>query len=157
GPLEGLGATVTAIADATHLLDAYVPVNQIPNLAALTGQGLLAARAVGMITNTGSVDAQSDQMTEADRLRPTNNLTGSGVPVGVLSDSYNNQGGAAADIASGDLSAPVFVRDNVPANTGVTGEDEGRAMMQIVHDVAPGSPLAFATAEGGQAVFAQNI
>ena len=30
-------------------------------------------------------------------------------------------------------------------------------MLQIVHDVAPGSPLAFATAIGGQTVFADNI
>jgi hypothetical protein len=157
GPLQSLGANVTGIAEDSQLLDAYVPVDQLPNLAALTGQGLLTARAVGMITSTGSVDAQSDQMTEADRLRAVNSLTGSGVTVGVLSDSYNNLGGAAADIASGDLSTPVFVRDNVPAVTGVNGEDEGRAMMQIVHDVAPGSPLAFATAEGGQAVMAQNI
>jgi hypothetical protein len=157
GPLQGLGATVTAIAAGSHLLDAYVPVGQLSSLAALTGQGLWSARAIGMITATGSVDAQSDQMSEADRLRAVNNLTGSGVTVGVLSDSYNNLGGAAADIATGDLSVPVFVRDNVPANTEVNGTDEGRAMMQIVHDIAPGSPLAFATAEGGQATFAQNI
>ncbi len=30
-------------------------------------------------------------------------------------------------------------------------------MLQIVHDVAPGAPLAFATAEGGETAFAQNI
>src|SRR5262249_41585772 len=155
--LQAMGVNVPAVVQADDILDAYVPIAQLPALADLTGQGLLAVRADGMITSTGSVDAQSDQMTEADRVRSTNLLSGSGVTVGVLSDSYNNLGGAAADIASGDLSTPVFVRDNVPANTGVTGEDEGRAMMQIVHDIAPSSPLAFATAEGGQATFAQNI
>ena len=137
GPLQGLGASVTGIATASHLLDAYVPVDQLPNLAALTGQGLLAARAVGMITSTGLVDAQSDQMTEADRLRAVNGLTGTGVTVGVLSDSYNNLGTAAADIASGDLPVPVFVRDNVPANTGVTGEDEGRGMRHTSSTTSP--------------------
>jgi hypothetical protein len=30
-------------------------------------------------------------------------------------------------------------------------------MLQLVHDVAPGSSLAFATADGGQANFANNI
>ncbi len=37
------------------------------------------------------------------------------------------------------------------------GEDEGRAMLQIVHDVAPGSPLAFATADVSEGQFATNI
>jgi hypothetical protein len=35
--------------------------------------------------------------------------------------------------------------------------DEGRAMMQIVHDVAPGAGLAFYTAEDGEADFANGI
>ena len=35
--------------------------------------------------------------------------------------------------------------------------DEGRAMLEIVHDLAPGAALAFHTAEGGQANFARGI
>ena len=35
--------------------------------------------------------------------------------------------------------------------------DEGRAMMQIVHDVAPGAKLAFHTAVEGEADFASGI
>ena len=39
----------------------------------------------------------------------------------------------------------------------VAGHDEGRAMAQIVHDLAPGARLAFATASSGVLAFADNI
>ncbi|MEQ9122831.1 MAG: S8 family serine peptidase, partial [Alphaproteobacteria bacterium] len=77
-------------------------------------------------------------------------VDGAGVAVGVLSDSFDALGGAAADRASGDLPAVTVLRD-------ASGTDEGRAMAQIVHDVAPGADLLFHTASGGQAAFAQGI
>ena len=35
--------------------------------------------------------------------------------------------------------------------------DEGRAMLQIVHDVAPGASLAFYTGDNSEADFANGI
>jgi hypothetical protein len=90
-----------------------------------------------------------------------NGFLGTGITVGVLSDSYNTSPKpsftpirAANDIATGDLVTPKFVIDS-PASSNNT--DEGRAMMQIVHDVAPNADLCFATAFAGQASFAANI
>ncbi len=81
---------------------------------------------------------------KADVARTTYSVTGAGVKVGVLSDSYNKLGGAAAGIASNDLpAAGVQVLQELP---GLGGSDEGRAMAEIVHDVAPGAAIAFNTA-----------
>ncbi|MEL7038854.1 MAG: peptidase S8, partial [Cyanobacteria bacterium J06592_8] len=59
---------------------------------------------------------------------------------------------AADDIASGDLPGGINVLDDI-----WIGKDEGRAMLQIIHDVAPGANLAFHTANGGTAKYAQGI
>jgi subtilisin family serine protease len=90
-------------------------------------------------------------------------VDGSGVTVGILSDSFDQATEAAdgsgpvatkesQDVGQGDLpgvgntcpgqTAPVKVLDDSETE----GADEGRAMAQIVHDLAPGANLAFATA-----------
>ncbi len=89
-------------------------------------------------------------------------VTGTHVTVGVLSDSYDRLGGAAADVANGELpgaSNPCGHRQPVavPAEGPVNAHDEGRAMAQIVHDIAPDARIVFRTAGGGQNAFAQAI
>ena len=59
----------------------------------------------------------------------------------------------AALIASGDLPADT----QVLAGQAGSGSDEGAAMMEIVHDMAPGSKIIFATAGPNVAAFASNI
>src|SRR5580700_6679727 len=81
--------------------------------------------------------------------------TGAGVKVGVLSDSFNNLGGAAADESSGAL--PPAADIQVLADLASGGSDEGRAMMQIIHDIAPGAGLAFYTAVNSEQDFANGI
>jgi hypothetical protein len=83
------------------------------------------------------------------------NVNGSGIRVGVLSDSLNNLGGAAADEADGAL--PLAANIDVIKDLGSGGSDEGRAMMQIVHDIAPGASLAFYTAFDSEQDFANGI
>ncbi|MCG8603665.1 peptidase S8 [bacterium] len=99
---------------------------------------------------------------KAGLARATFGVDGSGVTVGTLSDSYDNLGGEAADVASGDLpgignpngfATPVEVVKDLAA----FGSDEGRAMMQLIHDVAPGAAQSFHTAFDGLADFALAI
>ncbi|TPG65926.1 T9SS type A sorting domain-containing protein [Hymenobacter nivis] len=104
--------------------------------------------------NVGRTTSQGDRALRADAARSKYGLTGKGVKVGILSDSYDNLGGAAAGVASNDLPrGGVQVLEDLPSD----GIDEGRGMAEIVHDVAPGAAIAFHTAFLGQADFAQGI
>jgi Subtilase family len=135
-----------------RIVSGEMPIDAIDAMAALAS--LQFARPAYATTHVGLVTSQGDQAMHADVARATFGVDGTGVTVGVLSDSFNCLGGAAADVASGDLS-PVTVLQELP--TCSDGTDEGRAMLQLVHDVAPGASLAFATAFIGQASFASNI
>ena len=148
--LIALGARDTAIAG--RLVSARLPVVAVPLLEGVAS--LQFARPAYLKTNVGLVTSQGDHVLRADTARATFGLDGAGVMVGVLSDSYGCLPGAAGDIANNDLS-PVVVLQEDPGCS--SGTDEGRAMLQIVHDVAPGASLAFATAQGGQPNFANNI
>lgn len=76
-------------------------------------------------------------------------VSGRGVRIGVLSDSVE---ALAALQGSGDLPDVTILPGQASR-----GSSEGTAMLEIVHDIAPGATLFFATANGGQAQFAQNI
>jgi hypothetical protein len=99
-------------------------------------------------TNTGSVTSEGDLTHKAAAARSTYSVDGTGVKIGVLSDGVAN---LATSQGSGDL-GPVTV---VSGQTG--SGDEGTAMLEIVHDLAPGAQLFFATAFSGITTFADNI
>ena len=110
----------------------------------------------------GRVTSEGDKTHQADQARATFGINGTGVKIGVISDSFNKLGGASADVATGDLpgpgnpngfTTPVTVLEDCSEDA----TDEGRAMLQIIHDLAPGAQLYFATGFGSKESFAQNI
>jgi hypothetical protein len=107
-----------------------------------------AIHSVGALTSQGFIS--HDARTAVNNLA----VNGSGIKVGVLSDSAS-AARVAALIASGDLgpNTTVLANQQGPSN----GTDEGTAMMEIVQDVAPGAQIYFATADNGVASFAANI
>jgi hypothetical protein len=165
----------------------WLPVSQLD--AATASTEVHSIRAAMSRTRSGAVTSQGDFAQHSDVVRSANSLTGAGVTVGVLSDSYDcysvyaqngvpasgaagyaNNGflaTAATDISTGDLPSSVTVLEEAEAGQGgcmaygaptqLPFGDEGRAMLQIVHDVAPGASLAFYTAENSEADFASGI
>ena len=165
-------STPDAVANGVISPDDFATLVAVPGVASVSEEitpmvasGALA-RTSGASTSllggcpTGIV-SEGDTQLKADLARTNFGVNGAGVKVGVLSDSYNGLVGAAGDVTGNELpgtgntcgfTTPVQVQ----ADSG-SGEDEGRAMAQIVHDLAPGSSLAFATAFNGVADFANQI
>jgi hypothetical protein len=100
-------------------------------------------------------------------------LNGGGIEVGILSDSFDaaNEavtGGPVATHALEDEESEDLPGENNPCGGKVEvlhefespfeeAFDEGRGMAQIVHDMAPGADISFATAFDGEESFASNI
>jgi hypothetical protein len=121
----------------------------------------------------GAVTSQAMSQLHVAAARGTFGARGAGQTIGVLSDSFNAAteaigGGAVAthareDEVSNDLPGPSSTcsGQQVPVNVIAEGPaestDEGRAMLQVIHDLAPHANLAFATAYSTEIQFARNI
>lgn len=155
--LERLG--LTRGARAGEVVSGFLPLAALEDAAALASLRSIAA-SPAPVRNVGSITSQGDFALRAATARTTHGVNGAGITVGVLSDAYDTLGGAAADIASGDLppgGVPVLNGESPYCGTLIFCIDEGRAMLQIVHDIAPGAPLLFHTALGGIAGYANAI
>jgi hypothetical protein len=177
GAAAMLDALRAAGAEVVHLSPRYQTVTvaakpddlpAIGDLARVDGVTAALAPIVRGADCGGSVRSEGDVQLDASNARASFGVDGSGVTVGILSDSFDRDPTAAThaagDVASGDLpgpgspcgsTSPVGVLDDPDAG----GADEGRAMAQVVHDLAPGAGLAFAsaTALNDQYAFADGI
>jgi hypothetical protein len=112
----------------------------------------------------GAVTSQGDHAQRSDLARSNYGVSGAGVKVGVLADSFNLTNPATASYPGGDNAAADSAGGDLPAagvqviqESSSGGSDEGRAMLQIIHDIAPNASLLFATSGSTQATFASNI
>ena len=199
GDPQRLKATLVSLGlvhPAVYLNDVggWLPVSAIETAAARAEVHSLRA---ALAHTRGVVATQGDFAQGTATLRASESvLDGSGITVGVLSDSYNcyavyaanglpptetngtgyAQNGftadAQSDVSTGALPANVNVLEEVGGTYPTAGSqdcmnygaplelpfaDEGRAMIQIVHAVAPGAGLAFYTADNSEADFASGI
>jgi Subtilase family len=163
--LRDAGARIVSASADLGVVTAEVQPDRLGAIAALS-PGVASIDAVprpfsDAICPTGPTVSEGDAQLNAALARAHFGVDGSGVTVGILSDSYNSIGGAATDVANGELpgtgnpcgfTVPVGVQSESFQTT-----DEGRAMAQIVHDLAPGATIRFATANSGEQDMANQI
>ena len=136
-----------------RVVSGWLPVGALEQAAELGT--LQAARPAVALSQVGSVTSEGDPAMFSDIARLVFGTKGRRITVGSLSDSYDCLAGAAGDIDTGDL--PPARRITILDDSACPASDEGRAMMQLIRDVAPRANQAFHTAFGGQADFANGI
>ena len=142
-----------------NLVSGLLPVAVIDQAVELASLRSISA-AIAPITNIEPIISQGDTALRAAAARSLYGVDGTGVTVGVLSDSFNTLDGASADIASGDLPAAgvqVLGGEHPYCGIYVFCIDEGRAMAQIIYDMAPGAKLLFHTGLASKADYANGI
>lgn len=177
--LRAAGAKIVNVSPRYQTVTVAAKPSELRSLSAIP-HATSASEVLTPITSastcpSGAVVSEGDAQLRANEAPlPPFEVDGTGVTVGLLSDSFDraseaaDESGAVAtheteDAEAGDLpgvgntctgqETPVNVLDDSEPE----GEDEGRAMAQIVHDLAPGANLAFATAFTSETAFAENI
>ena len=174
--LRGAGARIASASRPTQTVTLAAAPEDLREVAAVPGVKAVwqVREPIVRASSTcegGSAISEGLGQLRVDEAREAFELRGKGITVGVLSDSFDTarEGdeppptAAGQDVLSGDLPGPagscseqqlpVDVLDEGPSEA----SDEGRAMLQIVHDLAPHASLAFATAFESEESFAQNI
>ncbi len=154
---------VIASADASlGVVEGVLPIDAIYSVATRSDVALLQPIDTPITHRAGRSGNQGDRVMNTDDIRSSYpNVTGAGVTVGVLSNSFDAVGSSTSS-NTGDLPRDVNVLndDHDPSldeNNERINDDEGRAMLEEIHDIAPGAKLAFSTAHGGQLAMADHI
>jgi hypothetical protein len=130
--LKALGAEIVIKLESFGMIQAWVPYDKVEEAALLDWVVAVTPPDYGRV-NEGSVTSQGVQLHRAD-IAQSQNVDGTGVTVGVISNGVAH---LAAAQATGDL--PTTGMTVLATGSG----DEGTAMLEIVHDMAPVAALVF--------------
>ncbi len=166
------GVEVTSSHEKYAVVHGYITADRLDELAGIPQVSVVHPPYGATRNNVGSVSNQADASIRADSARTTYGVDGTGITVGVLSDSFHDTIGGTATGAScgtaagctctltgsspqtsGDLPSSVTVLDNGPGG----GSDEGAGMAELIADLVPGADLMFRTAFRSEADFGAGI
>ncbi|MCC6547751.1 S8 family serine peptidase [Candidatus Sumerlaeota bacterium] len=152
------GATVVSVAGEYNRITVTVSSSQTALALAQIDGVTLVMPVIPPRTNAGSVESGARPAMRVDAAASKYStpqafgkvLDGEGQRVGVISDSFNGlllQSG----VLSGDLPADTVILKNI------IGTDEGAAMAELVHDVAPAAGIRFYSGAVSESDFALGI
>ena len=123
------------------LFHAAVPAERVSDVAALEWVAAITTPDYGQTDDhpTNPTNSQGVALHNADDVQ-TRGINGAGVNVGVISNGVPS-------LAASDL--PAVTVNNTGCAAGSPNCDEGTAMLEIVHDMAPGAGLLFDAGSGG--------
>ncbi len=131
---------------STGLVSATVPYDKLDAVAAL-GWVTALRPSLRPAVDVGPITAEGVQLHKAD-LAQARGLTGKGQKVGAISGDVDH---IADAIAAGELPADVQVLQQAASYV----NDEGTAMLELVHDLAPGAKLAYASTQDTTAQYVE--
>lgn len=160
-------AGLRMVASAGLKATGWVPVAQLDTLeehpcisgVRLLGKALTDSEPTSSFPNgdTGTPN-QAVQAHGVDRVRAKYKVDGQGVHVCIISSSFDLKNGFASGVAAGELPGPGNPLYPQAINVLQEGDaiffppvfvDEGRAMAELVHDIAPGARISFVGFAGG--------
>lgn len=144
--LRAIGINPEIVNRKLRRAQAWISAEQLEHLTEV--DNVLAIRAPNYAhARQGSVTTQGDAILRSNQLRNLG-VTGQGIKVGIISDGANEFAQASA---SGDLPATLTRFGNctrrtesIPNCRRATTCNEGTAMAEIIHDIAPDAELAVA-------------
>ncbi len=161
--VEDAGFSSLSVHPTFGVMVGYADLASLDDLAAIDQVAVIHPE-YGYARGIGATTSQADVSINADDARSEFGVDGSGVKVGVLSDSFNVSlggsvsGSGCATTVTGmtnqltsDLPSPLTLLDNG------SGTDEGAGMAELIADLAPGADILFHTANFSRADFAAGI
>jgi hypothetical protein len=154
------GGTVVNAHPMDNAIRAYIPLDKIESIAGNSSVNSISPAAQAT-ANASRFVREGDVAHKADKARELFHVDGSGIKVGILSTSIDNdQNSLETAYREGAIK-----KDNLHVIPGQSGNGlgpdlstaEGLAMAEIVYAIAPGATIYFATGHGGQAQMAANI
>ncbi|MFH1262971.1 MAG: S8 family serine peptidase [Pseudomonadota bacterium] len=130
------------------IVQAWIPNEEIDRVASLSFVRNIRPPKYPVL-RTGGTMTEGDAVVRGDILRASG-FTGSHARVGVISDGVDN---LAESVASGDLPSGITTHGTC---TMPTTCNEGTAILEIIHDIAPGAALSFG-AVGTDLEFIQRL
>jgi subtilisin family serine protease len=145
--LRARGLAIERVNDDFAVAQGWIMPADLPGLADLDVVVSIAPVLPGF-PQVGAVTSEGDMASRANLVR-AQGYNGTGVTVGVISDGIDS---LATAQATGDLGS-VIVPPGCQAGSG----DEGTAMLEIVHDLAPGAALLFSSDQPGSLAFINSV